>query len=442
MAIFHLNVVAHSRAKGHSAVNGAAYRAAVRLVDDRTGLVHDYSKKGGAAGSFIVLPQGVEPMSRQALWDAVEAAEKRKNSTVAREIEISLPHELAAPEREKLAVGFTDWLVKKYGLAAEVSLHNPTKKNDAKNFHAHIYTSTRALTPSGFAEKIRVLDAAKTGSAEILAWRAEWATRVNAALAANNIISTIDHRSHAARGLSDLPTQHEGNGPQAARIKAENADIKELNEINENLKMLLKERAELAAQETIQEATRQAQADVAEIMAAPTLAQLEIERQQAIADAREAAKTFVKAKADRERASPRRLVAEAQAALPAALEKLDAAKAEFKTREAKGVPWYAPWRQSALERAQEAYNSAKTAAHELRIEARAPILEEVERAARQAEKQLATAQAERERIELQMLQDGGKTPVNSTICIDFLRKSFRGKNAYPPSLEQPDGFQV
>jgi hypothetical protein len=261
MAIFHLNVVCHSRSAGHSAVSGAAYRAGERLVDDRTGLVHDYSKKRGIEASFMVLPEGISPMSRQALWDSVEAAEKRKNSTVAREIEISLPYELDGPGREKLALGFTSWLVKKYGFAADMSLHNPTNKNDQKNFHAHIYTSTRVLTETGFSEKIRVLDAAKTGSIEINSWREEWANHVNAALEQNNIKTRIDHRSNADRGITDLPTRHQGNGPQAARIKAENDDIQELNSINAELRSLLKERAQLAAQEIINQASRQAQAD-------------------------------------------------------------------------------------------------------------------------------------------------------------------------------------
>lgn len=403
MAIFHLNVVCHSRSAGHSAVGGAAYRAGSRLVDDRTGLVHDYSKKKGVAASFMVLPDGVEPMSRQQLWDAVEASEKRKNSTVAREIEISLPYELDAPARQKLALGFTDWLVKKYGFAADISLHNPTKKNDAKNFHAHLYTSTRVLTQDGFSEKVRVLDAAKTGSLEIDRWREEWANRVNAALAENKIETRIDHRSNAARGITDLPTRHEGNGPQAARIKAENDEIQELNSINAELRSLLKERAQLAAQEIINQASRQAQADAKKIAEMPTLAQLAKQRQDASNAAQEAAKTIAKAKLDRERASPQMDVQKAKTALPEAMEKLDTAQAKFEALEARGVPWWAPWRSAALERAQEAFKTAKTQVHELKAESRAPTLEVVEKEAMEARKKLAKAQEELERIDRQML---------------------------------------
>lgn len=412
MAIFHLNVVCHSRSQGHSAVAGAAYRAGARLVDDRTGLVHDYSSKQGVAASFVVLPAGVTPMSRQQLWDAVEASERRKNSTVAREIEVSLPHELSAPDRQKLTLDFSAWLVNKYGFAADVSLHNPTRKNDDKNFHAHIYTSTRALIANGFSEKIRVLDAAKTGSLEIIDWRAEWAKRVNAALEESKLKSRIDHRSHAARGLDDLPTRHEGNGQQAERIKAENANIKEINKINQNLKALLKERAQLAAQETIRGAARQAQADAKKMMAAPTLAQLAAQRETAADQAREAAQAIAKARVERERASPRRLVREARAALPAALKQLEATKAELKALQARGLPWYAPWRRPALALAQDAYSAAKTAARELGIEARAPVLEDVDKTAREAEKRLQAAQAERERIEAQMLASAD-TPKDS-----------------------------
>ncbi|MFC0148426.1 MobA/MobL family protein, partial [Sphingobium scionense] len=36
-----------SRSAGRSATAAAAYRAAVEIADERTGLVHDYSRKSG-----------------------------------------------------------------------------------------------------------------------------------------------------------------------------------------------------------------------------------------------------------------------------------------------------------------------------------------------------------------------------------------------------------
>jgi len=56
MAIYHLSVKTIGRAQGRSATAAAAYRAATRVVDERTGLVHDYSRKGGVLHREIVAP--------------------------------------------------------------------------------------------------------------------------------------------------------------------------------------------------------------------------------------------------------------------------------------------------------------------------------------------------------------------------------------------------
>ncbi|WP_033476240.1 MobA/MobL family protein, partial [Xanthomonas phaseoli] len=45
------------------------------------------------------------------LWPAAEAAERRKDSTVAREFEFALPHELDDLQRSELAVEVTRALV-------------------------------------------------------------------------------------------------------------------------------------------------------------------------------------------------------------------------------------------------------------------------------------------------------------------------------------------
>ena len=56
MAIYHLNVKPISRSSGRSATAAAAYRAAERIDDQRTGQIHDYTRKGGVESADIVLP--------------------------------------------------------------------------------------------------------------------------------------------------------------------------------------------------------------------------------------------------------------------------------------------------------------------------------------------------------------------------------------------------
>ncbi|MDG6938529.1 MAG: MobA/MobL family protein [Nitrososphaerota archaeon] len=47
----------------------------MELVDARTGLVHDYTRKGGVEHTEILTPDGLGA-ERNGLWDAAELAEK------------------------------------------------------------------------------------------------------------------------------------------------------------------------------------------------------------------------------------------------------------------------------------------------------------------------------------------------------------------------------
>ena len=56
---------------------------------------------------------------RSTLWNAAEAAEKRKDARVAREIEVALPHELTADQRLELTREFAQGLADRYGVAVD-----------------------------------------------------------------------------------------------------------------------------------------------------------------------------------------------------------------------------------------------------------------------------------------------------------------------------------
>ena len=219
MAIYHLSVKTISRSAGRSATAAAAYRAGVEITDERTGEIHDYTRKGGVESAALILPDNAPEWARDRahLWNAAEQAEKRKNSTVAREFEIALPSELSPAEREKLAHDFARELVKRHGCAADVAIHAPGKEGDNRNHHAHILLSTRRLEADGFGEKTRELDSAKTGAAIITEWRERFAQLQNERLREAGHTVQVDHRSHAERGLDAEPSQH--LGPTATAIE-------------------------------------------------------------------------------------------------------------------------------------------------------------------------------------------------------------------------------
>ncbi|MBD4468170.1 MobA/MobL family protein, partial [Xanthomonas citri pv. citri] len=69
MAIYHLSAQIISRKAGRSATAAAAYRSGSEIVDERTGEVHDYSRKQGVLHSEIVMPQGCKwQPDRAELW--------------------------------------------------------------------------------------------------------------------------------------------------------------------------------------------------------------------------------------------------------------------------------------------------------------------------------------------------------------------------------------
>ena len=167
----------------------------------REGRVHDYRAKAGVEASFIVAREDAPAWAqdRQALWNAAEAREVRRDGIVAREWELALPHELDGAGRRALAEGFARELVGRYGVAADVAIHAPHREGDQRNWHAHVLTTTRALGPEGLGDKTRVLDVKQTGGPEIAHMRERWAEMQNHALERHGHADRVDHRSLVAQ---------------------------------------------------------------------------------------------------------------------------------------------------------------------------------------------------------------------------------------------------
>lgn len=221
MASFHLAVKTVSRSAGRTATAAAAYRAGVEIADERTGVVHDYTRKQGIEHREIVAPADA-PLwvhDRSALWNAAEQAETRKNSTVAREYEIALPAELSADERRTLTLDLAREISERHGVAVDVAIHAPGRQGDQRNHHAHLLTTTRRIGAEGLGEKSRELDQKTSG--EVERWRARYAEMQNAALERAQVAERVDHRSHQRRGIEQEATVHKGPGVAAMERRAE-----------------------------------------------------------------------------------------------------------------------------------------------------------------------------------------------------------------------------
>jgi ATP-dependent exoDNAse (exonuclease V) alpha subunit len=197
MAIYHLRATMISRSAGRSATAAAAYRSAERIHDQRTGLSFDYRARSGVEHVEVLAPERSPEwvQDRAALWNAVELAETRKNSQVAREIRVALPAELNREQRIELVRDFCQRSFVDRGMVADIALHAPGREGDERNHHAHILLTTREIGLEGFTTKNRDWNAKEL----LEAWREAWAHDSNHALERCGHEARIDHRTLEAQ---------------------------------------------------------------------------------------------------------------------------------------------------------------------------------------------------------------------------------------------------
>lgn len=199
MAIYHQSVKPVQRSKGRSATAAAAYRSGERIHDEREGVTHDYSRRSGVEHTELVGWDG----SREELWNAAEAAERRKDGTPAREYEIGLPRELNREQRQELAREYAGWLSERHGVAVDVAVHG----HDSDNPHAHLLATTRQVGADGrslgdkaaveWSDKKRKQHGLDGRKSELSAAREAWQDHANRALERAQSPERIDHRSLA-----------------------------------------------------------------------------------------------------------------------------------------------------------------------------------------------------------------------------------------------------
>jgi len=131
LAIYHCSIKIISRGKGKSAVAAAAYRAGTIIQNERDGVTHDYTRKGGVVHTEILLPANApaEYLDRAVLWNAVEKVEKVRNSQLAREIEIALPVELTWQQNAALVREYVNWNFVQAGMCADIAFHETKTGN-------------------------------------------------------------------------------------------------------------------------------------------------------------------------------------------------------------------------------------------------------------------------------------------------------------------------
>lgn len=147
IAIYHFEAKMISRGTGRSVVAAAAYASCSKIYNDYDCMMHDYTRKHGCVYSEIFLPSNAPPewQDRTELWNAVEAAEKAKDSRLARELIVALPVEIGLDEWKAILKDFISKQCVNKGMCADVSIHD----TDGHNPHAHILLTMRPIDDKG-----------------------------------------------------------------------------------------------------------------------------------------------------------------------------------------------------------------------------------------------------------------------------------------------------
>lgn len=162
---------------------------------------------------------------------------------MAREVEIALPHELNAQQREALVVTFAREAFINKGMIVDVSIHPPSPEGDSRNFHAHLLITMRRIGLESFGPKAREWNR----KLQLVEWRRQWAQAVNHCLGRNGRLGRVDHRSFKERGIDREPTIHLGpvaSYCQRHGVKTRRGDkvqqIRKLNKLVEQMKAIAK----------------------------------------------------------------------------------------------------------------------------------------------------------------------------------------------------------
>jgi ATP-dependent exoDNAse (exonuclease V) alpha subunit len=184
----------------------AAAQAASRLRDDYYGVLHNHLRREAVEFTEIVAPAGSPAwvFDREQLWNRVEATELRKDSQLARAIEISLPVELGSAQCIELLREYVRAEFVSKRMIADMSI----QRTQLEHLNAHVLLTLREATAQGFGPKMRQWNRRNN----LLDWRSSWANWANLHLARAGHRVRIDHRSLDEQQIELAPARRIGVG--------------------------------------------------------------------------------------------------------------------------------------------------------------------------------------------------------------------------------------
>jgi ATP-dependent exoDNAse (exonuclease V) alpha subunit len=235
------------RSGGGNPVKALGYITGAAISDEKTGEVFNFMDKSveevrillpcdapGWAKDLQKLVSEDKEAGLQLLSNIVNAAEKRVDGQVYREIEFSLPRELTFEQNKKLAEEYVQDQFCGLGMLAIQSFHvERCEKTDELNPHCHTFLLTRELTEDGLSIK-KNRDWNERSVHEV--WREQWAQYASFHLKMHGYDITLDHRSYADQGLDIEPQAKLGKGVKEQERRAKTQErVKNAENIGEKL---------------------------------------------------------------------------------------------------------------------------------------------------------------------------------------------------------------
>lgn len=200
-------------------------------------------KKGGDTVRWVrslYMPEWAGDGSAEVYWRAAEGRHSRVNARTGILVEFALPKNLPPAEQDALALRMAELLasmaIEGVSTPARLPLTLAIHEGHGRNPHVHALVSTSmtdgfARTAEKWFRRCMPESPAEGGARRSVyvtkrRWvhrvRQAWATLANAALVLCGLEPTMDHRSHAARGLTLEPQIH--LGPRIAHMTAQGVD--------------------------------------------------------------------------------------------------------------------------------------------------------------------------------------------------------------------------
>jgi len=235
MALFHCSVKRLQRSKGDSASGCAAYRLDLEIVDGYSGVKYD--QKGRHSHPItheFLAPAGFDLEQNPIdFFRNVDAFEKRKDATIGKEFEISLPIELSRKKQKKVARDFAQRFVDE-GRVVSIAFH---WKNN--NPHAHVWVSDRAWTKEKWGLKNKEWDQ----PAHLLSDRKALADIQNLAYEKAGLDFRVSEKSLKDQGIDRETERKEGKNPNDD-VLDHNRFVRELKKTEAEYKQMIIDSAE------------------------------------------------------------------------------------------------------------------------------------------------------------------------------------------------------